>query len=94
MIASSAIRVIAPATMPVALQELKAQVRYFDSDEDATLLAFLRSSVEEAENYTGLGLITQTWKQSWSAFPTLPSTSLKLQRYMRQAIMWSPSRMR
>jgi uncharacterized phiE125 gp8 family phage protein len=82
------VRIEPPAALPVTLAELKAQTRYFQSDEDAIMQAMLRSSVEVLENYTYLGFITQTWQQSFSAFPaTLATPRLKLQRRPVQEVL-------
>jgi uncharacterized phiE125 gp8 family phage protein len=69
MIGSDAIRTVAPAALPVTLAEVKAQVRYFESDEDALLVGLIRAAMEYVENYTGLALITQTWSQTFPSFP-------------------------
>jgi uncharacterized phiE125 gp8 family phage protein len=68
MISGQAIRIVPPAQLPVSLLELKAQIRYDASDEDALLQGYLQAAVDTAEEYTGLALLTQTWQQSLPAF--------------------------
>lgn len=63
-----AIRILAPAAMPVSLAELKAQTRILSEDEDALMAGYLRAAVEHVEQYTGLGLIEQTWTQAFATF--------------------------
>jgi uncharacterized phiE125 gp8 family phage protein len=81
------IRIEPPAVLPVTLAELKSQVRYFDSSEDAIMMTHLRSATEACENYTYLGFITQTWQQSFGAFPTTAPPSLVLQRRPVQEVL-------
>lgn len=71
------IRVTPPAVLPVSLAELKAQLRYYNNDEDGIMIQYIRAAVEHVEDWTGLGLITQTRSQTFSAFP-VTGTILKL----------------
>lgn len=80
------IRLVAPAVIPVTLAEVKAQCNYFESDQDALLVGYIRSAVEMAEAETSLGLITQTWQQSFRTFPSKATQSLTLYRKPIQAI--------
>ena len=73
LVSSEPVRVSPPAALPLSLAELRAQCRLTDddgTDEDALLMAYLRAAVEYTEQYTGLALITQTWQQTFSAFPS------------------------
>ena len=61
----------APGPLPVSLNEIKAGLR-IESDivaDDAMLMAFLRTAVDECENNTKLALITQTWTIFRDAWP-------------------------
>lgn len=89
MTAGPAIRTVAPAALPVSVNELKAQLNLegINGDsEDAYLAGLIRVAAEEAENYTGLSLITSTWTQTFSAWPTTKLPDLKLWRRPLQAV--------
>jgi len=60
------IRLIAAADVPISLGEVKAFLRVTEADEDATIMALVRAAVDQVESFTGLGLLTSTWQQSWS----------------------------
>lgn len=62
------IRVVAPTSLPVSLAEAKTHLRVTHSDEDAMIAAYLRAAVARAEEFTGLGLLQQTWQQTFPAF--------------------------
>jgi uncharacterized phiE125 gp8 family phage protein len=85
MMMGDPIRIVQPSALPVTLAELKAQCRYYESDEDAILMAYLRSAVDYVENYTSMGLITQTWTQTYSSFP-VGGTMLRLYRRPLQSV--------
>ena len=83
------IRTVAPAALPLSLAEIRAQCRLTDddgTDEDALLVGYLRSAVEYVERYTGLSLITSTWRQTFSAFAILPEY-MPLRRRPLQAVI-------
>lgn len=80
------IRTVPPAVLPVTLDELKAQARIDGTDEDDLLLGYLYAAVEMAEHHTGLGLITQTWTQTFSAWPTTKQPELVLRRRPVQSV--------
>jgi uncharacterized phiE125 gp8 family phage protein len=61
--------IVSPAELPVSLAELKAHLRVDDAAEDASIMSYCRAAVEHVERYTSMGLITQTWEQTYSAFP-------------------------
>lgn len=65
---SSPIRIVAPTVLPVSVSEVKEHLRVTHSDEDAVIGRYLRAEVERAEEYTGLGLLQQTWQQTFPAF--------------------------
>ena len=62
------IRTVAPTAYPLSLAEVKAHLRIDGNDEDALLGGYLASAVARAENSTGLGLLQQTWTQTFPAF--------------------------
>lgn len=76
------IRITAPAALPLSLAELKAHTRVEVSDDDPLVMGYLRAAVEYVEQYTGLGLINQTWQQSFPAF----SSRMTLYRRPLQAV--------
>jgi uncharacterized phiE125 gp8 family phage protein len=81
-----AIRTVPPAVLPVTLAEFKSHVRYFEPDEDAIMVAYIRAAVEEVENYTGLALINQTWTETFSAWPTTQRPDMILHRRPVQSV--------
>lgn len=83
----SLVRTVPPASLPVSLPEFKAHARVTESDEDAVMTSQLRAAVQACEEYTGLGLITQTWVQTWPAFPATGQPSLRLGRRPVQAVL-------
>jgi uncharacterized phiE125 gp8 family phage protein len=85
MIGSAPVRTVAPTALPVTLAELKAQLRFFESNEDAIMMAHLRSATEEVENYTSMGLLPQTWQQTFPEFPSIvpPIKTWPLKLYRR-----------
>lgn len=64
----SPIRTVAPTGLPVSLVEAKEHLRVTHSDEDAMIASYLQAAVARAEEYTGLGLLQQTWQQTFPAF--------------------------
>lgn len=68
----------AAAQLPLSLGELKAQLRLEDDQvqEDALLMAMLRSAVESCERFTGRALMTQTWTLFRDAWPGAPDAAL------------------
>jgi uncharacterized phiE125 gp8 family phage protein len=62
------IRTVPPVALPVSLAEIKAQCNLTDNSHDAILMHYVRMATDYVEEVTGLGLITQTWQQSFSAF--------------------------
>lgn len=75
------IRTVAPTALAVSLAELSAHLRLDGIDgQEAYLAGLVRVSTEHVEQYTGLGLITQTWTQTFSAWPTSKQPGLTLWR--------------
>lgn len=70
--AFSPVRVTGPADWPVSLDEVKAQARYSDDDEDALFGALIETAIAWVDGDGGiLGrcLINQTWRQDFSGWP-------------------------
>jgi uncharacterized phiE125 gp8 family phage protein len=65
----SLIQVTKPSAVPITLAELKAQVRYYEADEDAISIGYIRSAVDYIEASSGLRLITQSWAYSVDCWP-------------------------
>ena len=68
-------RTVAPARLPVSLDEVKdhARIDYDDTAQDAALTGYIRAAVEwldGKDGYLGRALITQTWRLILDAFPT------------------------
>lgn len=64
------IRVADPAALAVEVWEVKEQARIDALDEDALVERLIKAATQAAENYTGLGLVTQTWQMALSGFPS------------------------
>lgn len=66
----------AAANLPLSLNEVKTQLRVETDqvDEDALLMALIRSAVEQCEQFTGRALITQTWTLFRDAWPRVFET--------------------
>lgn len=65
------IRTIPPAQWAAGLDKLLTQLRIIDPGSELEIIvSYLLAAIEEVENYTGLGLITQTWEQSFPALTT------------------------
>lgn len=77
IVQGEAIRTVAPTAMAVDIDAALEHARLGSSPMDfGSVLAMLAAATEAVENYTGLGLIAQTWTQSFSAWPSV----LTLQR--------------
>ncbi len=59
----------APAAEPVSLAEAKLHCRVDLGDDDTLLTALITAARRLAEGQTGRALVTQTWKQTFDAFP-------------------------
>jgi hypothetical protein len=60
---------VPPATEPVSLSEVKAQLVIDGTADDALLTGFIAEARQEIEDVTGLALITQTWRLSLDHWP-------------------------
>jgi uncharacterized phiE125 gp8 family phage protein len=71
--AQKPIRTVAPASTPVSLSEAKAHLRVTSSAEDAVIQMYLDAAVSYLDGWAGvLGrcMVTQTWAQTFSDFPS------------------------
>jgi len=62
-----------PSALPVSLDEAKAHLRVDTTDEDVLIRALIQSVTEHLDGWAGtLGrcLVEQTWRMSFSAFPS------------------------
>lgn len=93
--------VTAPAIEPVSLVELKSQLELDadDTSKDTALALYITAAREMIEEYTGLALITQTWRMTldnwpayhvewWDGVRQLPITELR--RSGRQSDVFLP----
>jgi len=74
------VRTAAPSEKPVTLAEAKAQCRVDHSDEDTKIAAFIAAATGHLDGYTGIlgrALVTQTWRQDFSAFASKLRLPLK-----------------
>lgn len=69
MIIGEAIRTVAPTALPVSVLELKDHCNLDGVDGKEQLLAtYIQAATDMVEQWTGLGIITQTWEQRFSKF--------------------------
>jgi uncharacterized phiE125 gp8 family phage protein len=61
-------RITASAVLPLSLQETKALAR-LEGEDDAVVVAYLRTATDWCENFLGRALVTSTWQYSTSCFP-------------------------
>jgi len=61
---------VAPATEPVSLSEVKAQLVIDGTADDALIAGFITDARQEIEDVTGLALVTQTWRLSLDHWPS------------------------
>lgn len=73
----------APAAEPVSLAEAKLHCKVDGSDDDTLLTALIVAARRLAEQQTGRALVTQTWKQTFDAFPL---AALALERPPLQSV--------
>lgn len=62
------IRTVAPVGYPVSLDEVTGHLRVDSNDDLLMILSYLAAAVARVEDYTGLGLLQQTWVQTFPAF--------------------------
>jgi hypothetical protein len=60
---------LAPATEPVTLAEIKAQLVIDDSADDALLNDMITEARQEIEDVTGIAMIAQGWRLSLDRWP-------------------------
>lgn len=80
-------RVIAPATEPVSLAEVKLHIRQDASIgtlEDAMLERWIRGARQRAEHLTQRAFITQTWQTNLDMFPS----AIELPYSPIQSVSW------
>jgi len=65
------VRTVAPAAEPLLLADVKLHLRVEHNADDALITALIQAAREQAEDYTGRALITQTWALTDDA-PTDP----------------------
>lgn len=63
-------QVIAPASEPVTLAELKEELRLLTSAHDDLLTRHLTAAREQVESFTRRALITSTWEATWGRWPS------------------------
>jgi uncharacterized phiE125 gp8 family phage protein len=68
MIFGQPIRTVAPAGQVISLPEVKEHLRITDATEDAYLARLIQAATAQIEQHTGLGLLLQTWTQTFSEF--------------------------
>lgn len=72
MKALAPVRVTAPATPLLTLEQARAHLRVTHTDEDDYIEALIAAATSHIDGYSGVlgrALITQTWSQSFSRFP-------------------------
>jgi uncharacterized phiE125 gp8 family phage protein len=57
-----------PTLKAVSVEEAKTHLRITDDAGDQSVEQFLATAVEEAEQYMGRGLLTQSWKAAFEGF--------------------------
>lgn len=74
-------RTVEPAVEPISLQRAKEHLRVKHSQEDNQILRIIRAARRRAESFSGLALITQTWRLRrdhwWSFALELPNPPLQ-----------------
>lgn len=82
----SLVRTVPPATEPVLLHEIKAQLRIESdqTDEDTMLAERIEAARVRAEHVTGRSLISQTWRLSLFEWPR--ESSIELDRPPLQSV--------
>lgn len=58
----------APILQAVSIEEAKSHLRITDNASDLSVSQFVSAATEEAEQYLGRGLLTQTWKANFEGF--------------------------
>lgn len=82
------IRLVGPSALAVSIEDAIAHSRLPpDNSEMLSIMAILKAAIHSVETETGLGLITQTWRQTFSGWPTV----MRLRRRPLQMATGSPS---
>jgi uncharacterized phiE125 gp8 family phage protein len=66
--ALKAVRTVAPSGYPVSLIDVKAQLHVDHSDDDQRIEFLIQAATAHVEKLLGRALVTQTWRQDFSAF--------------------------
>ena len=61
--------IAAPATEPVTLQEIRAQLAIDGTDDDELLTDMIVEARQEIEDASGMALVTQSWRLSLDRWP-------------------------
>ena len=72
------VRTVAPSTLPITIDDVKAQSRIDAGDEDSLLQFYIEAATGYLDGFTGIlgrALITQTWRQDYPQFCWLPGIS-------------------
>lgn len=86
----AAIRIVAPAELPVTLAEAKAHLRVDHDDQDDLLSSQIKAATAWLDGYSGIlgrALVTQTWRQDFDRFadrmslPLTPVTAIESVTY-------------
>lgn len=67
------VRVTAPASVPVSLEEAKRHLAVDHGEDDALIASLVGAAVAHLDGWSGVlgrALVTQTWRQSFPAFAT------------------------
>jgi len=73
--------VTAPAATPVSLAQAKAHLRVEHSDDDYLITGLIEAVTARLDGWVGIlgrALVTQTWRQDFSGFPSGPLLRLPL----------------
>ncbi|MEJ8570747.1 head-tail connector protein [Microbaculum marinum] len=79
------VRIAAPATTPVSLDEAKAHLRVDHDDQDGLIAAHIEAATAWVDGFTGIvgrALVTQTWRQDFAGFaprlclPLVPASAI------------------
>ncbi len=66
-------RTVAPADLPLTLDEVKDHIRWEPTaDDDAPIMLYLRAAVDQFDGATGMlnrAIVTQTWQLDFGSFP-------------------------
>jgi uncharacterized phiE125 gp8 family phage protein len=69
-----------PSAEPVTLAEAKTHLRVDGTDEDTLITTHIAAARRQVEIYTGAGLVTQRWTETFDGFPCSPYSGISLTR--------------